>query len=290
MDKDAELAIIRRAYAKQVLCDAETSFDRLENAFAEVRREDYLGRGPWPLCRWWEHYIWSPSDDPVYLYTNDPVGIDPGRRINNGQPSFHARLIAQADPAPGEHVVHIGAGVGYYTAILATMVGDAGRVTAVEFDKELAERSRRNLSRFSFVTVLHGSGADVELGHADVIYVNAGVTRPENRWLDAMSDGGRMILPLTSSRGFSAPSSSSEMRQHGGVFLIERRGNDFTARLISAVRIVPAEGLRDSESEARLGEAFVHGRPEAVTRLYRRADLPEDRSWVRGTDWSLAYS
>ena len=290
MNRETELAIIRRAYSKQVLCDAETSSQRLEDAFAEVRREDYLGPGPWPLCRWWEHYIWSPSADPVYLYTNAPVGIDPERRINNGQPSFHARSIAQARPVQGEHVVHIGAGVGYYTAILATLVGDAGRVTAVEYDSELAQRSRKNLSRFSTVTVVHGNGAEVNFDHAEVIYINAGVTRPENRWLDAMAEGGRMILPLTSNLGFTAPSSSEEMKQHGGVFLIERHGNDFTARLISAVRIIPAEGLRDFESEALVAEAFTKGRGDAVSRLYRRADIPDDRCWLRGTDWSLAYS
>ena len=35
-------------------------------------------------------------------------------------------LIAAAAPQPGEHVVHVGAGVGYYTAILAELVGRYG--------------------------------------------------------------------------------------------------------------------------------------------------------------------
>ena len=43
-------------------------------------------------------------------------------------------LIAAAAPLPGEHAVRIGAGVGYYTAILAHMVGEGGRVTAIEFE------------------------------------------------------------------------------------------------------------------------------------------------------------
>jgi len=50
--------------------------------------------------------------------------------------------------AAGEHVVHIGAGVGYYTAILAKLVGAEGRVTAIEFDAELAARAKcLNLNR-----------------------------------------------------------------------------------------------------------------------------------------------
>jgi hypothetical protein len=68
-------------------------------------------------------YVPTPSADPVYLYTNDLVGIFPERQINNGQPSFHAALISSASPADGEHVVHIGTGDGYYTAILAHLVG-----------------------------------------------------------------------------------------------------------------------------------------------------------------------
>jgi hypothetical protein len=58
--------------------------------------------------------------------------------LNNGQPWLHAKLIAAATPRPGEHAVHIGAGLGYYTAILAHMVGESGQVTAIEFDGSLA--------------------------------------------------------------------------------------------------------------------------------------------------------
>ena len=35
-------------------------------------------------------------------------------------------MIAAAAPRPGEHVVHVGAGVGYFTAILAELVGATG--------------------------------------------------------------------------------------------------------------------------------------------------------------------
>jgi protein-L-isoaspartate(D-aspartate) O-methyltransferase len=32
---------------------------------------------------------------------------------------------------------------------------------------------------------------------ADVIYVNAGATRPAASWLEQLKEGGRLILPLT---------------------------------------------------------------------------------------------
>ena len=49
MDSDAELAIVRRAYAKQIMAAAMVDDERVEAAFAAVRREAYLGPGPWPV-------------------------------------------------------------------------------------------------------------------------------------------------------------------------------------------------------------------------------------------------
>ena len=144
MDRDSELAIVRRAYAKQIMAAAGVDDRRVEAAFATVPREDFLGPGPWQILRWGRGYVPTPSRDPVYLYDDVLVGIIPERKLNNGQPSFLAALIASAAPQPGEHAVHIGAGVGYYTAIIARLVGHRGRVTAIEFASDLAQRTAAN--------------------------------------------------------------------------------------------------------------------------------------------------
>src|SRR4051794_9223311 len=152
---------------------------RVEAAFATVKREDFLGPGPWPVLRWrvpTPHYTMTPSADPVYLYINDVIGILPERTLNNGEPSLHAALIAAAAPQPGEHVVHIGAGVGYYTAILAELVGISGNVPAIEFDAGLAARATVNFAKTPQVQVMQGDGTRVAFDPADVIYVNAGAT------------------------------------------------------------------------------------------------------------------
>jgi len=102
MDRQSELSIVRAAYAKQVLAAARVASDaRLEATLGAIRREDFLGPGPWPIMRWFRDYVTTPDTDPVYLYTDDLVGILPERRINNGQPSWHAHLIHQAAPAAG---------------------------------------------------------------------------------------------------------------------------------------------------------------------------------------------
>jgi hypothetical protein len=110
MDREPELKIIRRAFAKQVMAACGIRNPRVEAAFAAVAREDFLGPGPWQIVRWGGGYRATPDPDPVYLYTDDVIGILPERNLNNGQPSLHAALIAAAAPQPGEHVVHVGAG------------------------------------------------------------------------------------------------------------------------------------------------------------------------------------
>jgi protein-L-isoaspartate(D-aspartate) O-methyltransferase len=290
MDREAELSIIRAAYAKQVMAAARVVGDaRLDEALRAVRREDFLGAGPWPIVRWFRNYVPTPDADPVYLYTDDLVGILPERQINNGQPSLHANLIHQAAPAAGDHVVHIGTGTGYYTAILAHLAGPSGRVTGIEYEPELAARTKANFVSCPNVEIVEGDGTLVSFDRADVIYVNAGCTRPAQNWLDRLADGGRLILPMTSDQGFGA-SSLQRMASAGAVFRIERRGDDYFARWISAVAIFPCAGSRDEVSERALAGAFAGEGWQQVTRLYRDQEIPEERCWVSGPGWCLAYS
>jgi len=285
MKSEAQLAEIRRAYARQILSLVGVKSQALENAYASVKREHYLGPGRWKIFRW-SGYESTPDDDPAPLYDDVLVGIVPERGLNNGQPSGHAMWLAAADPRPGEHTVHIGAGVGYYTAILAHMVGQEGRVTAIEFDPDLAARARANLSHLPNVTVLQGDGATIPLDPAGVIYVNAGATRPVDAWLDALKEGGRLVIPLTTNAAFGA---GPPRGGQGAMFRIERRGDEFHVSIVSGAAFIPGEGLRDPVSEAALAAGFARGGVESVTRLYRTDDVPEEQSWVRAPGWSLAY-
>lgn len=288
MATQAELAIIRAAYAKQVLAAANVRDARLAQAFAAIPREDFVGPGPWQVMRWLRRYVPTPDADPVYLYTDDLIALVPERYVNNGQPSLHAHLIHQALPAAGEHVVHVGTGTGYYTAILAYLVGPSGRVTGIEYDGGLAARARTCLAPYANVTVIEGDGTQVPFDPADVIYVNAGCTRPATRWLDGLADGGRLIMPMTSDQGFGV-GAPERIASAGAVFRIERRATDYLAKWISPVAIFPCAGGRDEGSERALAEAFARGGWEKVTRLYRDEDIPDERCWVRGPGWCLAY-
>jgi protein-L-isoaspartate(D-aspartate) O-methyltransferase len=287
MEASEALAIVRRAYAKQIMAVVQIADPRLEAAYAQVPREAFLGPGPWTIPRWLGGYVPTPDADPVHVYIDNVVQIIAERQLNNGQPSGHAKWIATAAIEEGDHVVHVGTGTGYYTAIMAHMAGPSGKVTGIELDPGLAARAAANLAPFGNVRVVEGDGALVPFEEADAIYVNAGVTRPADAWLDRLVDGGRLVLPLTTDRNFSKDAEPIERR--GAVFRIERRGEDFLAQWVTPVAIIPSGSTRDAASEAALAAALAEGGWEKVTRLYRRDDVPEERAWLRAPGWCLAF-
>jgi protein-L-isoaspartate(D-aspartate) O-methyltransferase len=289
VDHEQEVAIVRRAYAKQILAWVGAGDVRLEAAFAAVPRERFLGPGPWPIMRYGS-YVLSRDADPAYVYDDVLIGIVPDRGLNNGMPSYHAPVLASAGIHEGEHVVHFGAGTGYYTAIMRHLVGSRGRVTAIEYDPSLATWARDNLASLANVTVVQGDGAAVDFDPADVIYVNAGATHPAERWLDRLTDGGRLLLPLT-----RVKQAAGNVR-HGRVFRVERRGTEYCVQPVTAVAVYPCEGWgRDPGSEAALATAIerdIESGTEGwrrVTRLYRGTEIPGERCWLRAPGWVLAF-
>src|SRR5918992_853500 len=111
----------------------------LARATRNVRREDYLGPGPWPILHWGGGYLATPDVDLAWLFADVLVGIVPERDLNNGQPSAHAMWIAAAAPAMGEHVVHVGAG----RRVLLCDHGAHGRLWGRLDSHRVRSRSRR---------------------------------------------------------------------------------------------------------------------------------------------------
>ncbi|WP_027058647.1 protein-L-isoaspartate O-methyltransferase family protein [Mesorhizobium loti] len=185
---------IRKFYARLMAVNAASSDPRLEEVFASVPRETFLGPGPWTIVAG-NGKITTPSADPAHVYQNVLVALDADKGINNGEPFLHATWIGKLAPQPGEVVSHIGAGTGYYTALLASLVSPGGSVTAFELDERLAELARNNLEAYPNATVVHGDAVTTPLPPSDIIYVNAGVVAPPAGWLKALRPGGRMIFP-----------------------------------------------------------------------------------------------
>jgi protein-L-isoaspartate(D-aspartate) O-methyltransferase len=94
------------------------------------------------------------------VYHNIGVAIDSSRQLFNGQPGTIAPWIDALDLVPGKRVLHVGSGLGYYTAILARVVGSAGRVLAFEADDQLANEARGNLMPYQQVDVRCTDGSE----------------------------------------------------------------------------------------------------------------------------------
>jgi len=279
----SELAVLRRAYARHIAFAARTDDTRLEAALLSVRREAFMGEGPW-LIGAAGGPDRTPDAEPHWLYQDTLVSLIDSKGLNNGQPSFLAFLIGLGRIQAGEHVVHIGAGVGYYTAIMAELAGQAGRVTAIELEPELAARAVKNLAAYPQVQTVCADGSVQPLAPADVILVNAGASRPLDLWLDALTDGGRLILPLTV--GFTL---NGVAMTHGHVFLIERQGDAFAATWKSQTAIYPCFGAQDATSEESLKAALRRGGHDKVRRLIRTDDAPADARWASGPGWALTF-
>jgi protein-L-isoaspartate(D-aspartate) O-methyltransferase len=189
-----DTAEARRFYASLLASRAGAADPRIAQAFATVPREDFLGPGPWPVVAG-NGIVMTPSTDPAYIYRNALVALDPDKGINNGEPLLHMMWMAKAAPQPGETVCHIGAGSGYYSALLSLLVSPGGTVTAIEIEPGLAARAARNLAPYANVKATHGDAVTLDLLDSDVIYVNAGVAAPPPAWLEALRPGGRLIFP-----------------------------------------------------------------------------------------------
>ncbi len=246
-----------------------------ERAFAAVPREDFVGNPPWRVGSGGLFGLTS-SDDPARLYEDVLIAIDAERGVNNGQPSLHAQAIDALRLKEGERVVQIGAGAGYYTAILAELVGPAGRVIAYEIAPDIAARAAANLARYPQVEVRARSGVE-DLPQADAIYVNAAATHPLRAWLDALKPGGRLVFPL------QAAGSS------GAMLIVTRpeHGQAWPARLLTGVVFIPCEGGQDAKMGRKLDEAFRRGRTDRVRSL-RLGGAPSETDWVRGEGWALS--
>jgi protein-L-isoaspartate(D-aspartate) O-methyltransferase len=255
--------------------------ERLKHAFASTPRERFTGTGPWKVFAG-GNYVETPTDDPAFLYQDVVVALAPERRINNGQPILHAISLAALNVKQGEKVLHVGAGTGYYTALLARLTGETGTVVAYEIEHDLAQNAIRNLSDLSNVTVQERSGSEAPLPACDAIYVNAGATAPLDVWLDALQLNGRLLFPLTPADG------PGGMPGAGGMILVTRTGTDhFDARFVCAAMFVSCFGARDEETAQKLSAAFKRGDSNNV-RTLRRNSKPDDTCWCTGNGWWLS--
>jgi protein-L-isoaspartate(D-aspartate) O-methyltransferase len=266
----------RRFYAEELCRVNCIASPAILAAFATVPRERFVGPGPWIIQS--SGSSWFTEDaDPRRLYRDALIVLDESKRLNNGQPSLWAIHLDLLAIRPGDHVLHLGCGTGYYTAILAELAGPASKIIAIEIDEGLAARARIALEPWPQVAVIHADASHGPFDPSDVIVVSAGATHPLAAWLAAVKPEGKLLFPLTSTRG------------PGTMARLTRKSYDlFAAALYGAVFFVDFEGARDPVVSTELAKALK--RDEGVTVRSLRCDPHQKDAtcWLHGNAWCFS--
>jgi protein-L-isoaspartate(D-aspartate) O-methyltransferase len=279
------LEMRRRFYAEEIAATSNVQSAALVDALATVAREHFLGAGPWTVRG--EADFQAPprrtaDADPRHVYHNYAIAIDEPRMLFNGAPGLLAMAIDRLALEPGCRVLHVGAGTGYYSAVMAACVGPSGRVLAVEVDAALAAAARANTAATPWVEVRHGDGTADLGGPFDAILINAGVTHPLDAWLDGLSARGRMMLPLTVA--------ISPQIGKGLMLLLTRTPESWSlqAKTVTFVAIYNALNLRDDSIARELGAAMATNPLPSLKRLRRDPHEPGLGCWMHRTSCCLS--
>jgi protein-L-isoaspartate(D-aspartate) O-methyltransferase len=283
-----DLIAARKRYAELIRKTADLRSERLVRALGEVPREDFMGPGPWKTMRFTFplEYQDTPDANPVHLYDDVLVALDHSRMLNNGLPSGLARWIDASDIEDGDHVVHAGCGTGYYTAIIAHIVGSNGRVIAIEYDADLAARARTSLHNFPNVEVIPGDATTYDAGAADAILVNAGATHPLSLWLDSLKPAGRLVFPMVR---WPDGAKFGVVNAGWGVMLrIQRLHRDFSARFLGPAGFYPCFGAIDAEADRLLGDTLASNGLTDVHSLRREPHARDESCLLHGAGYCFS--
>lgn len=161
---------------------------RIIEAFRKIKRIDFL-----------------PEDMKDLADLNEALPIGHGQTIS--QPLVVAFMLEKLQPQPGNKILDIGSGSGWTSALLGDIVGEEGKITAIEVIPELKEFGEKNVSKYNFIKkgqvqfiCADGSKGYEREAPFDGILVSASVqTEVPQAWKDQIKIGGRIVTPLGSS-------------------------------------------------------------------------------------------
>ncbi|MEU5097420.1 protein-L-isoaspartate(D-aspartate) O-methyltransferase [Streptomyces sp. NPDC020996] len=136
-----------------------------------------------------------PAGHRTRAYADAPVPI--GHEQVTTQPSLSATMIEGLDLSGDEHVLEIGTGLGFQTALLARLAAD---VVSIELWPDLSRQAGSNLARQGIrnveLRVGDGSGGVPERAPYDAIIVSAAFPEVAAPLAGQLRVGGRLVQPI----------------------------------------------------------------------------------------------
>ncbi len=181
--------LVRNGYLKtDAIIDAFASIDRLEfvpNGFEESAEKN------------------------VEL----PVGY--GQTIS--QPSTVAFMLELLDPQKGQNILDVGSGSGWTTALMSYIVGEKGRVIAIDLVDDLVEYAKKHVNRFEFIKkgiaefyCANGNEGFLEKAPYDRILCSASTEEIPQAFKDQLKIGGKLVMPVRNSIVYLEKKSETE--------------------------------------------------------------------------------
>lgn len=153
---------------------------RIIKAFQAVNREDFL-----------------PEELKSEASVNAPLPIGQGQTIS--QPLTVAFMLELLQPEKGNKVLDVGSGSGWQTALLAHIVGEKGKVFAVERIQALKKFGQKNVDKYDFNNVqffqADGTRGLKKYAPFDRIVVAAATPRIPDPLIDQLATLGRLVIP-----------------------------------------------------------------------------------------------
>jgi protein-L-isoaspartate(D-aspartate) O-methyltransferase len=157
-----------------------------------------------------------------------PIGLGQ----TNSQPRTVANMLRLLDVRPGQHILDVGSGSGWTTALLAHLVGRDGVVLGVELEPSLAAWGAANLARLEVP-----ASASIEVAEPGVlgwpsqapydrILVSAAARTLPDELVDQLASPGVMICVVGASmlRICRDTDGRPEVTRHGSYSFVPLRG------------------------------------------------------------------
>lgn len=160
---------------------------RIIEAFRKIKRSDFL-----------------PDNLKSSAELDEALEIGYGQTIS--QPLVVAFMMELLQPLEGQKVLDIGSGSGWTSALLAELVGEKGKVVAIEIIPELKELGRRNALKYNFgegminfISANASNGYEKEAPYDRILASASAKEEVPNAWKKQLKSEGRIVAPVESS-------------------------------------------------------------------------------------------